>query len=167
MIGFDIVKWIHIVSTTVFFATGFGTAVQMWLAHRGGDVQAIASMAKNVVRVDLTFTAASGLVLPITGAILVSMAGFPAGAPWLITSYILYTIAFICWATATKLRMKVRDTAALAAFRGEALPDCYYRYMRWWLQLSWPAFIALLVVFYLMLAQPLAEPLAGNGIPAL
>jgi len=167
MPGYDIVKWIHIISAAVFFATGVVTAVGMWLAHRSGNVQAIASRVRKVVRVDLTFTAPSGLVLPITGAILVSMAGFPEHAPWLIASYILYTIAFTCWILATRLRMQVRDITALAARKGEALPDRYYRYMRWWFQLSWPALVAFLVVFYLMLAKPLAGSLAGNGIPAL
>ncbi len=167
MMGYDIVKWTHIVSATVFFATGVGTAVWMWLAHGNGDVRVIASVARIVVRIDLGFTATSGLVLPVTGAILVSMADVPAGAPWLIASYILYAIAFICWTMATRLRINVRDMAESSASQSQALPDRYYRYMRWWFQLSWPALVAFLVVIYLMLAQPLAAPLAGNGIPAL
>lgn len=167
MMSYDIVKWIHIVSATVFFATGIGTAVRMWLAYRHGDVHLIASVARKIVRVDLTLTATSGIALPITGAILVSMAGFPADAPWLIASYILYAIAFFCWTMATKLRIRVRDIAASSASQGHALPDRYYRYMRWWFQLSSPALIAFLVIIYLMMSQPLAGPLAGNGIPAL
>lgn len=167
MPGYDVFKWIHIVSATVFFTTGLGTAVHMWLQHRGGNVQAIASTARNVVRVDLAFTAPSSLALPITGAVMVGMAGFPPGSPWLVASYILYTIAIACWASATWLRMRVRDVAMVAAGKGEALPDRYYRYMRWWLQLSWPAFIALLVVFYLMMSQPQAAPMGSAGIPAL
>ncbi len=167
MLGYDVIKWIHIISAAVFFATGIGTALGMWFTYRGGDVQAIASMARKVVRVDLAFTATSGLVLPITGALLMWSAGFSPDVPWLIASYILYVITFACWILATRLRIKVRDTVTAAARKGEALPDCYYRYMRWWFQLSWPAFIALLVVFYLMMAQPQAGAMGVTGIPAL
>ena len=167
MLGYDVVKWIHIVSATVFFASGLGTAVHMWLTHRGGNVQAIASTAMNVIRIDLAFTAPSLLALPITGAILVGTTGFSPGAPWLVASYILYAITLACWTLATRLRIRVRDIAAAAAGKGKALPDRYYLYMRWWFQLSWPAFIAFLAVFYLMVAQPQAASMGVTGIPAL
>lgn len=167
MLSYDIVKWIHILSAVVFFGTGLGTAAYMWLTHKGGNVQAIASTARNVVRVDWTFTATSGLVQPITGAILVWMLGFSPGAPWLVASYILYAIALGCWVSVARLHMRVREVAAVAAQNGKALPDRYYWYMRWWFQLGWPAFIALLVVFYLMVARPQAAAAGVTGIPAL
>lgn len=167
MLDYDLVKWIHIVSVTVLFATGLATAAHMWITHKRGNVRAIASMTRKVVRVDLAFTAPSLLVLPVTGAILMGMVGISPGVPWLVTSYILYAIVFGCWVPAIRLRMRLRDITAAASRRGEALPDCYYRYMRWWLQLSWPAFVALLVVLYLMVSQPEAAAPGANGIPAL
>lgn len=167
MLGYDIAKWTHIVSATVLLGTGLGTAVYMWLTHRSGNVQAIAFTARNVVRLDLAFTVPSLLVLPITGAILVGMAGFSPGAPWLVASYLLYAIAFGCLVPVVWLHMRARDVVAAAAENGEALPDRYYWYMRWWFQLGWPAFVALLVVFYLMAARPQADALGATGIPAL
>lgn len=167
MHGSDVVMWIHVVSAAVLLATGLGTAVHMWLTHRRGNARAIASAARNVVRVDLALTAASLLLLPITGAMLVWMAGFSPGVPWLVASYSLYAIVCGCWVPATWLRMRVRDTATAAAMKGEALPDSYYRYMRWWFQLSWPALIALLVVFYLMIARPEATATGVTRIPPL
>lgn len=167
MLGYEVVKWVHILSAAVLFATGLGTALHLWLAHRRGNVQAIAAAARNVVRIDLALTAASLLGLPITGAILVWMLGFAPGAPWLVASYILFAIAFACWVAATWLRIRVRDTAAAAAGKGEALPDRYYLYMRWWFQLSWPALVALLVAVYLMTAQPQAGAVWAGGRPPL
>jgi uncharacterized membrane protein len=41
--------------------------------------------------------------------------------------------------------------AALAA--GTALPDRYHRYARCWFWLGWPAFGAVLAIFYLMVAK--------------
>ncbi len=167
MLGYEVVEWTHIVSAAVLFLTGLGTAVSMWLAHRGGNVRAIASTARKIVRVDVACTIPSLLVLPTTGAILAWMVGLSPGAPWLVASDLLYAITCVCWAFATSLWVRVRDTAVGAASRGESLPDVYYRYMRWWFQLSWPAFIALLVVFYLMVAQPQAGTIGATGIPAL
>lgn len=151
---YGIVKWIHIVSSTVLFGTGLGTALHMWLTHRGGNVQAIASTAKNVVLVDWLFTATSGVVQPVTGVILMLLVGFNPAAPWLVASYVLYAIAFACWAPVVWLQIQVRNLAQAAANEGAGLPPAYYRYMRWWFSLGWPAFFALLAVFYLMTVKP-------------
>lgn len=167
MPGYNVVKWVHIGSAIVFFLAALGTGLRTWRANRAGNVPAIASAARQVVQLDLTLTAPSGLVLTVTGAILVWMAGFSPGEPWLVASYILYAIAFVCCFLATWLRMRLRDTAAAALSKGEALPERYFRDLRRWFQLSWPAFIALLVIFYLMVATPQAGTIGANGIPAL
>lgn len=38
---------------------------------------------------------------------------------------------------------------------GTQLPPRYHRLFRLWFLLGWPAFIGLVVVFYLMVAKPL------------
>ena len=65
-------KWLHVVSATVLFGTGLGTALHMWLAHLRRDPRAIAVVARNVVLVDWLFTATSGVVQPLSGFGLVS-----------------------------------------------------------------------------------------------
>ena len=30
---YDVVKWLHILSSTVLFGTGIGTAFHLWLTH--------------------------------------------------------------------------------------------------------------------------------------
>ena len=64
-------KLIHIVSATVLFGTGIGTAFQMWMAHRTGDVRAIAAVAGNVVIADYLFTTPAVIVQPISGIALI------------------------------------------------------------------------------------------------
>jgi uncharacterized membrane protein len=34
------------------------------------------------------------------------------------------------------------------------LPPLYRTYFRWWFALGWPAFIAMLAIFWLMVAKP-------------
>lgn len=147
-------KWLHILSATVLFGTGLGTALHMWLSHLRGDVRAIASTARNVVLVDWLFTATSGVVQLATGIALIVVTGHDPFSTWLLWSYALYALAFACWAPVVWLQIRIRDMAVQAAEAERALPADYFRYMRYWFWLGWPAFIGLLAVFYLMIFRP-------------
>lgn len=149
-----LIKWLHIISATVLFGTGLGTAFQMWMAHRRGDVRAIAVTARNVVRADWLFTATSGMVQPVTGGAMVWMAGYDPLAPWLGWSYLLYALALACWLPVVWLQLRARDLAEQAVRQGDTLPAAYYRCMWWWFALGWPAFLSLLVIFWLMVHRP-------------
>lgn len=148
-------KWLHIVSATVLFGTGLGTALHMWLVHLRGEPRAIAVTARNVVAVDWAFTATSGVVQLVTGITLIVMRGYDPLSPWLVGSYALFCLAFICWAPVVWLQIRIRDIAEAAVAAGAPLPSDYYRYMRHWFWLGWPAFVALMVVFWLMVAKPM------------
>ena len=147
-------KWLHVLSATVLFGTGLGTALHMWLAHLRRDPRAIAVVARNVVLVDWLFTATSGAVQPLSGLALVHLSGIDPLAPWLVVSYGLYVLAALCWFPAVRIQLRVRDIAAAAAADGRALPPDYERYMRTWFWLGWPAFLSLLGVFALMVMRP-------------
>ena len=157
IIGIDAylwLKWLHILSSTVLFGTGLGTAFQMWSAHTRGDVRGIAVVARNVVRADWFFTLPAGVVQPATGLMLAARAGIDLSTPWLVATYVLYALAFVCWAPVVALQIRARDLAVQAAEANRSLPAEYYRAMRLWFALGWPAFIALLIVFLLMIAKP-------------
>jgi uncharacterized membrane protein len=81
-------------------------------------------------------------------------AGLDLSAPWLLVTYLLYALAFVCWVPVVALQIRARDLAAQAANANRPLPAEYHRAMRLWFALGWPAFIALLVVFMLMIAKP-------------
>ena len=53
------------------------------------------------------------------------------------------------------LQIRVRDMAVEALRDGGQLPERANRYMRIWFVLGWPAFIAFIVIFWLMVAKPL------------
>lgn len=149
-----LIKWMHILGATLLFGTGLGTAFHMYTAHRRGNVQGIAIAAQNTVLADWLFTLTSGIVQPITGFILIMLAGWDPLSPWLVTTYILYVLALACWLPVVKLQIRMRDLATRAVAEGNELPEEYYRKMRWWFWLGWPAFIALLGVFWLMVVKP-------------
>lgn len=149
------VKWLHVLSATVLFGTGLGTAFQMWMAHRRGDVRAIAATARNVVKADWLFTATSGVAQPVTGGVMIWMAGHDPLAPWLAWSYALYALALACWLPVVWLQIRVRNLAEAAVREATPLPAAYHRCMRWWFALGWPAFLSLLAIFWLMVARPM------------
>lgn len=148
------VKALHILSATVLFGTGLGTAFHMWMAHRSGDVRAIATVARNIVIADWLFTTPAIVAQPATGIGLLYLGGIAPLSPWLIATYTLYAVAGLCWLPVVWLQIKARDYAVDAAARGMPLPTDYFRVMRLWFALGWPAFIAVIVITWLMVAMP-------------
>jgi uncharacterized membrane protein len=151
---FLILKTVHVLSSAVLFGTGLGTAFHMWVTHRRGDVRAIAATARNVVRADWLFTATSGVVQPVTGLGLILLAGYDPAASWLVVTYALYAFAGTCWLVVVLLQIQVAAIARQCAADGAALPEAYHHAMRAWFWLGWPAFLSLIVVYWLMIAQP-------------
>ena len=147
-------KWLHILSSTVLFGTGIGTAFQMVWAMRTGRLETIHSVASGVVVADWLFTLPAGIVQPLTGLWLVHLAGYGAGEPWLVVTYALYLAALAAWVPVVRLQIGIRDMAAEALVAGEGLPEAARRAFRVWFVLGWPAFIALVGVFWLMVAKP-------------
>ncbi|HEX2012716.1 MAG TPA: DUF2269 family protein, partial [Roseateles sp.] len=59
-----------------------------------------------------------------------------------------------CWLPVVWLQIRMAAMAAAAQRNGQALPPLYWRYARRWETLGYPAFAAMLLVFYLMVAKP-------------
>ncbi len=144
------IKWLHILSATFMFGTGFGTAFYMFFANRSGNVQAISVVSKWVARADWCFTTPAVLVQPASGLAMMRLAGFGLETPWIVWSLGLYALAGVCWLPVVWLQLRMRDMAGMAAASGAALPAVYWRYERIWTALGFPAFFALVVVYWLM-----------------
>jgi len=147
-------KWLHIISSTVLFGFGAGTAWYFWNAHLTGDAALISRVGKMVVRADWIFTGTSGIAQPVSGLALIRTAGFSPFESWLVLAYALYAIAFLCWAPVVWLQIKAQRLAQAAMENGTPLGRDYYRTMRFWFALGWPAFLGLTTVFWLMVAKP-------------
>lgn len=147
-------KLIHIVSATVLFGTGLGTAFQMWMANRSGDVRAIAAVARNVVIADYLFTTPAVIIQPVSGIALIWIAGYDPFSSWLVAVYALFILTGACWTPVVAIQTRLRNIARDCASGGRALPDEYHRLMRRWTTLGIPAFSAVLVIFWLMVAKP-------------
>jgi uncharacterized membrane protein len=149
-----VVKWLHVLSSTVLFGTGLGSAFYMFFTNRSGDVRAIAIVARRVVAADWLFTTPTAIVQPVTGFWLLHLSGLPWTAGWVLWSLVLYVIAGACWLPVVWIQIRMAQMAERAAGAGEALPARFWRYHKVWTALGWPAFIAFIAIFFLMVVKP-------------
>ena len=162
MTTYLLLKTLHIVSSVVLVGTGLGTAFFMFFTNRSGSLAAQAVVSRLVVRADLWFTTPAVIVQPLSGIALAHMAGWPLATPWIGWSLLLYLLTGALWLPVVWLQLQMARMAAHAAASGGALPERYGRFARWWERLGYPAFVAMLAVFALMVMKPvLPAPWAG------
>lgn len=149
-----LVKWLHIVSSVLLVGTGFGSAFYLFFANRSRSLEARAVVARLVVRADLWFTTPTVVVQPLSGAWLAHAAGWPLSTPWLALSLLLFALAGACWLPVLVLQLKMAQALEAALASGSSLPAAYARWQRAWEGLGYPAFAAMLAVFFLMVNKP-------------
>ncbi len=151
---YHLLKLAHILGAAVLFGTGAGIAFFMLMAHRTSDAAAIAHTARVVVIADMVFTLSAVVVQPITGLVLAHVAGYSLTESWIVVSVALYVFVGCCWLPVLWLQKRMRDLAVEAQRDGTPLPANYHRYFRQWFILGWPAFIAMIGIFWLMITRP-------------
>lgn len=154
------VKWLHVLSSTVLFGTGIGSAFYLLMATWSRNPHAVAAVSRHVVVADWLFTATTVVFQLLSGFWLMHLAGgIPVSTPWIAWSLALYAFAVACWLPVVWIQLRLRDLASQAARQDAPLPDAYRRLFTWWVGLGGAAFAAFLVIFYLMVAKRL--PWAG------
>jgi uncharacterized membrane protein len=147
-------KWTHILSATLLFGTGIGTAFYKYWADRQRDLTAQLVVMRGVVLADWWVTTPAIVVQLVTGVWMAVLAGYPLQQGWVFWAIVLYLFAGACWLPVVWLQIQMRQQAERALKDGTALPERYHAYKRIWLALGVPAFTALVVVFYLMVFKP-------------
>jgi uncharacterized membrane protein len=149
-----LLKFIHVIGAAVLLGAGAGIAFFMLLAHRGGDPRVIAGVARIVVIADFLFTASAVVIQPISGALLAAAMGYSLAQGWIALSILLYLITGAFWLPVVWMQLRMRRLAEAAAAQNTTLPAAYYRLFRWWFAFGFPAFAAVLAIFWLMIAKP-------------
>jgi uncharacterized membrane protein len=148
------VKYLHIIGASVLFGTGAGIAFFMLVAHRSRNVAVIAGVARIVVLADFLFTATAVVLQPLSGIALARLDGYPLLSGWLPVSIALYVFVGIFWLPVVWMQMRMQTLAEQAVRLGAPLPQGYYKLFRVWLLFGFPAFAAVLVIFWLMITRP-------------
>ena len=143
-------KYLHILSMVLLFGTGLGSAFYKWMADRSQNLEHIAQVNRHVVLADWIFTTPTVIFQPVSGLIMVYLAGIPVTTFWVSTSLALYILAGLCWVPVVWLQIQMSKIANSSAKHQQALPDKYWRYSRIWFWLGVPAFTAMVLVVFLM-----------------
>ena len=143
------IKLVHILSATVLFGTGMGTAFFMLKAYLSQNDEAMKITTRTVVIADWIFTTPAVVIQLVTGLWLTAKMNIAFDSPWFVAVIALYAIVGLCWMPVVWIQIRIRNLIA----DGSARED-YKNLMRAWLALGVPAFSAVLVIFYLMVSKP-------------
>ena len=142
------IKLVHILSASVLFGTGMGTAFFMFKAYLSKNDEAIAVTTRNVVMADWVFTTPAVVIQLVTGLWLTDKLNISFTSTWFIAVIGLYILVGICWIPVVWIQIRIRDLIASGANR-----DDYRKLMRTWIALGVPAFASILILFFLMVAK--------------
>ncbi|HET9643421.1 MAG TPA: DUF2269 domain-containing protein [Burkholderiaceae bacterium] len=146
-------------SSALLFGTGLGSAYYMFFVHvlrqpHGGcgrdcRRRPICGVGGLAFHDDDHCVPAS-----VSGLCMAPLAGYSLTSRWLLWSIVLYFVAGACWLPVVWLQIRMRRLALGAAERREPLPREYTHMLRIWTALGVPALLALVAVFYLIVARP-------------
>ena len=141
-------KLVHIISATVLFGTGLGTAFAMFRSYRSGSEEAMRVTTQNVVLADWLFTTPAVVVQFVTGLWLTSLLNIDIMSSWFVAVIALYVFVGLCWLPVVWIQIRIRNLIASGQPR-----ESYAHLMNAWTALGIPAFTAVLVIFYLMVSK--------------
>jgi uncharacterized membrane protein len=150
-------KYLHIIGACVLLGTGAGIAFFMLVAHLEGKQVVIAGVARIVVIADFLFTATAVIAQPITGVLLAVEGGYSLREGWIIWSIVLYVLTGAFWLPVVWMQMRLRDLALNAVASNTALPVEYHQIFWQWCAFGVPAFLAVAIIFWLMITKPQIE----------
>ena len=149
-----LLKWVHILSATLMFGTGLGTAFYKWTTDRSGDVRSIAVVMERVVLADWLFTTPTAFIQPITGMWMAHLAGWSFAYGWVSWALVGYCVAGACWLPVVGQQIEMRQLSREAAMKNIELPARYWQLCCYWMWLGAIAFSAMLAVYALMVFKP-------------
>jgi uncharacterized membrane protein len=151
--GYFYLKTVHIISATVLFGTGLGTAFFKWIVDRSGNVGAIRVVSERVVLADWLFTTPAIVVQAVTGLALTLTLGYPLTRGWVAHALVLFFLAGACWLPVVWLQLRMRDLAQASDRANAPLDERYWNCARAWFWLGVPAFSAVVIIFWLMVTK--------------
>ena len=151
-----IVKTLHILSATLIMGTGLGTAFYLFMVNRSDCVPAQAVVSKWVCKADWWFTTPAVIFQPLSGLWLAHHIHMPMSATWIWLTFALFIFAGLCWLPVVVWQIQMRNIANATHLAGDTtLPKRYWQLAKRWETLGYPAFTAVIVIFFLMVLKPM------------
>jgi uncharacterized membrane protein len=142
------IKLVHILSATVLFGTGLGTAFFMVKAYLSENDEAMRITTKAVVQADWIFTTPAVVIQFFTGVWLTTHLNIAFDSAWFLAVVSLYALVGACWIPVVAIQIRIRNLIAAGQRRAS-----YEKLMRYWLALGVPAFASVIVIFFLMVSK--------------
>ncbi len=159
MTAFEFLKTAHILSAAIVFGTGLGTAFFCWFGYRGAlrsrDIGALRSVLRLTVIADACFTAPAVVFQAVSGVELMNYLGWPLASAWSLAVWTLFLLAGVCWLPVLYIQVRLKRESERSASI-DALPAWFHAWFRRWFALGIPAFAAVIAIYWLMVAKPLA-----------
>ena len=152
---YNSIKTLHIISSTILFGTGIGIAFFTFRSWFSDNIDEKLYATRNTVFADYLFTLPAVVIQPFSGIALIYIADFDWTAFWLMATYVIYIVVGLCWLPVVWIQIQFKNMCIEAVKNGDGLPERYNRLSKIWFLLGWPAFMGLVVVFYLMVAKPI------------
>lgn len=152
-------KTAHVLSAAILFGTGIGIAFFCWFGYRSAlrsrNIAVLRSALRWTVLADIWLTAPAVVFQAASGLVLMGLLGWSMASPWSIAIWSLFALTGACWLPVVVLQAWL-SRAAVRAPSIEALPAGFHWWFRLWFALGIPAFTAVVLLYYLMVAKPLA-----------
>jgi len=155
---YTIWKTLHIISAAILFGTGLGITFFAWFGYRRalkvGEIDGLRAVLRLTVIADTCFVAPAVVVQFVSGLTMMHMATWSLSSPWGLAALGLFTLVGVFWFPVVAIQIllsreahQVRSIAELSA--------SFHRRFTVWFALGIPAFLIIIVIFYLMVAKPL------------
>lgn len=148
------IKTIHIICSAILFGTGTGIAFFMYRSHFTEDLGKKFYAIQNTVLADYLFTLPAVIIQPVSGFWLITQGGYDWTQLWLVLTFVIYIITGLCWLPVVWIQIQLKNMLAENIDMGVELHDRFQRLFKIWLSLGFPAFIGLIIVFFLMVFKP-------------
>ena len=157
MDAYTLWKTAHIVSAAILFGTGIGIAFFCWFGYRSAmrtrDIGALRATLRLTVIADFCFTAPAVVFQMISGVVLMNILGWPMVSTWSIAVWGLYLLTGACWLPVVAIQIRLKREADLVISIA-TLSAKFHTTFRLWFALGVPAFAAVVIIFFLMVAKP-------------
>jgi len=156
--AFLVWKTAHILSATILFGSGIGIAFFCWFGYRNamksGELVSLRAVLRLTVIADAWLTAPAVVLQALSGIVLMKSLGWSMASAWSTAVWGLFILVGLCWLPVVWIQIVLKTEAARVSTVEALLPQ-FHRRFKWWFALGVPAFMAMVLLFYLMVAKPL------------